>query len=736
MTSELKPFPITEFKTALSTYLQPWIRPQDAFDPLENAYVYRGTLVKRNGSTIFGNQLADAQPVMGIMQYQNESTGAVSLVVASMQYLYLYTAGATPDGGTFSKITSVSDSPFWSGTATGSLSIDTLWNGITPSSISITDGTTTITDDGAGNLSNGGIFAAGGTINYTTGVASLNFTGTTTGVTLEITLTLTGSTPIFTGNIKNFFNFTNWQPTTSATAISTSYLYMTNNVDPVTLFDGTNMARPGFYIDSAGTKQILKCLDVKTFNNRLLLIRPTVTAEANAANQDIYFSALFNPFDFVSDVAGKGGFISAATGDQLISEKFLRDILIVAFSNSSWTFQSTGLTTPPFVFRRINNSKNISCPYAAVAYDERITNLGNTGFVACDGVNVQRFDIPIVDFYETEIAQRYFNQCFSLRYDNLNQTWMFYCSNGADSADFPVVGGIAPGADKVLIYNFFENTWATYQNTFPMTCMGLFYVTSGTTWAELNVTNNDEWENTDAPWFSYGTQSTAPLLLGGDTSGNIYHLDNPLAVRDAEGISADEFLTLGDGGTNYSGTIKFIPVIAGTFTATDGTESFADDGAGVLTGSAGGSGTIDYTTGAWTLNFNAIVSSSTTISATYQTYGASFNLNITTTRWNPFIGAGQKTQFAYIDIYYAISSVDAENPIQLTLLFSVDNSEGYVLSRTLTLDGPVSSSYAWKRIYVNLIGEFIQMHIDPSEDSRIEILGFVLWAREAGRLTP
>lgn len=675
----LQPFLISEFKTGLSSYLQPWKRPQDAFEPLTNSYVYRGVVTKRNGSTILGNQLGDTNPVMGIMTYQNESNGTQTLVVGSTQNLYKYVPGSSPDSGTFSLLTSIggSNSVFYQLTITGTGaaqtvpaagSIPTFWPNLTASSVTISasaisvDGSTpnlvgTISDDGAGNFTVGasGCLSNGGTVNYTTGnVSGLQFTGVNTKVyTLYLSITATTTGNYFTGNIKNFFNFTNWQPTSSGTSISTPYLYMTNNNDPVTIFDGTYLARPVFYVDSASTTYITKALDVKVYSNRLLLFRPTILNEANTDNQAVYYSALFNPFNFVTDVAGNGGFLSAATGDLLQSAKFLRDNLIVAFSNSHWSLQVSGLVSPPFIFRKLNASKNVSCPYGAVNYDERITNLGSTGFLACDGVNIQRYDIPIVDYYETQINQGYFNQVFAQRYDNLNQTWIFYPSSNADRSKFPLVGSIAPGCDQTLVYNFFENTWATYQNSFPMTCMGLYNVVTGTRWQDLPVT----WESVDAPWFSYGSQSTQPILLGGDTTGNVYHLDNPIAVRDGE--------------------------------------IFATPGS-----------------------------------------GTSFEINLTTTRWNPFVSLGQKTQFAYIDIYYAITSTDPTDPIQVKLSFFTDNSELPASSRTLTLDGPVNSEYAFKRVYCNLSGEFIQMNIDPVEDSQIQFLGFILWCRPAGRLTP
>lgn len=634
---KLQPFLIAELKTGLNTYLQPWIRPNDAFEPLVNAYTYRGTLNKRNGYTQFGNRLADHNPVMGIMNRIDESTGAVSLVVASTGNLYLYNAGPN----TFTLINTVADSLFFTGTATGTLVLSTFWPHLTASSVSITDGTTTITDDGAGNLSSGGIFAAGGTVNYTTGTVTLNFTGTTANTNLKIAATVTGS--YFTGNNTNFFNWTNWQPTDPNTFVSSnSYLYMTNNVDPITLYDGTNLSRPILYVNSGHTDYITKALDVQVYQNRLLVLRPKLNSTSNALNQTIYFSALFNPFNFISDVAGNGGQVTAATGDIIQSEEFLRNSMVIFFTNSIWLFRFTGSPSDPFRFDKISVSKSINAPYASVAYDERCTAIGSFGLIACDGTNVQRYDIPIIDYYETNISEQYYGQVFAQRYDNLNQSWHLYVSNETLN---PVVGGGAPGADKALIYNFLENSWCTYTFSVPMTCMGRFFSVSGRTWASMT----QSWEDTDMSWNSYGSQKLAPILLAGDVSGNVYWMDNDAAVT--------------------------------------------DNGTTILP-------------------------------------------NITTTRWNPILGTGEKNQFAYIDIYYSVASVDSADPIQLTLSFYVDNSENSALVKTLTLDGPINSEYAFKRIYVNLIGEFIQMNIDPSIDSDFQILGFILWVGPAGRLTP
>ena len=556
MSSSLQPFLISEFKTGLNTYLSPWIRPVDAFEPLVNAYIRRGTVNKRNGYSQFGNTVPDNNPIMGIMRYINETTGAISLVVATTVNLYLF-------------------------------------------------------DPGTGNYDP------------------------------------VASPPTFTGNITNFFNWTNWQPVSGGS----SFLFFVNNKDNIGTFDGTTYASLVPVIDGSG-QTIDTALDVEVYKQRLLAIRPTLSVDG-VQNQSIYWSAVQN-VDNASDawrvdIAGKGGFLAAPTGDIIQSTEFIRDVLVVFFTNSTWIFRYTGNDASPFRWDRVNNSKSTNAPYATIAYDERCTSIGNTGLIACDGVNVQRYDIPIIDYYETNFSEQYYTQAFSQRYDNLTQSWTLFVSQERDPDKFPLVGGVAPGSDSALIYNFIENTWATYTWSTPLTCLGIFFNETGTTWASLNVSPEDQWENTDEAWNAYGGQKGAPILLAGDTTGHVYYMDDGKSVTDN---------------------------------------------------------------------------------------GASIIPDIVTTRWNPIMQIGQKVQFPYIDIYYYIASVDIDNPIQVTLNFFVDNSDNIATSRTLTLDGPKNSELAFKRIYINLIGEFIQMEIDPDVDSFMQFVGFILWVRPAGRLTP
>lgn len=86
----------------------------------------------------------------------------------------------------------------------------------------------------------------------------------------------------------------------------------------------------------------------------------------------------------------------------------------------------------------------------------------------------------------------------------------------------------------------------------------------------------------------------------------------------SEEIEEEELATGNGTATNFTGNLDYTPVEAGTVEITDGTETFTDDGAGTLTGDAGGSGTINYTSGAYDVTFAAGVANGTPVLAKYE----------------------------------------------------------------------------------------------------------------------
>lgn len=86
-------------------------------------------------------------------------------------------------------------------------------------------------------------------------------------------------------------------------------------------------------------------------------------------------------------------------------------------------------------------------------------------------------------------------------------------------------------------------------------------------------------------------------------------------------IVEEESVGTGDGATaNYAGTLVYTPVRAGTVIITDGTQRATDDGNGNLVGNvnAGGTNTVNYSTGAYDVTFAAAVANGTAVTTTYE----------------------------------------------------------------------------------------------------------------------
>lgn len=809
--SSYQPFLIGQgnSNTGLFTYLDSWIKPENAYDTLINAYVYRGSLYQRYGMTLFpstpaagalvyadsssvatiaggpvasyaynsttasaiaklpiiagsvilrtrtsagvetftdngagvltgslgdtgtinytngqwsvtlggGRTIATGvkiwatysyvptnqtptvnNPIMGIKQFINENGNNSTIVVMDTKRACYWNSATR----SFAALNTFSQQVFRfpdpnALTAPAINPILTRWSNITPFSVTLSDDIgNSLVDDGVGGfiqITAGAQTVNTGTttINYTNGQLTLNYnTAPTAGTTVTLAGSLQGN--YFTGDNTNFFNATNWDASLQSGYGSQPYLYFTNNVDPITIYDGTNLSRPAFglYKSSVTLKapsQVLlayrndieTCLDIKVYQNRLLLLRPKIylndaghTLKSTSENQAIYYSCSvgslsFTPTNFVigTEIAGNGGYLPATTGDILQSSQLIRDVLVVFFTNSTWIFRNTGSPIEPFRFYQLNVSRSTNAPYGSAPYDEFATSMGAKGLIACDAVGVERYDEPVVDLFEN-INQNYFKMCFAQKYDNQNQTWMLY----------PSVDNQATTSDRIFVYNYLENTWAIYipnlgsliqtptsNNT--LSCLGLGFTTQDATWNTFAVggtwPNGLNWDQANFRWDNFLQQDLTPSLLAGDQNGFVYVCD--------------------DGPVDSVGPQGTTPL-------------------GIPT-------------------------------------------QVVTKRLNPFISqAGQKCSFGYVDIYY---QVIPDSQIRVNI-YGNNNTVLYK-SFTFTMDGDSDNDYAWKRFYINVTAEFIQIELNsylgvvnglPSynQNGPFKILGMILWAAPAGRLTP
>jgi len=95
---------------------------------------------------------------------------------------------------------------------------------------------------------------------------------------------------------------------------------------------------------------------------------------------------------------------------------------------------------------------------------------------------------------------------------------------------------------------------------------------------------------------------------------NVFKNENPLNVQQQTPWTGDGVTTA------FNTTIQFPYILPGSVLITDNVEVFVDDGAGVLVGSLGGSGTVGYTTGVINVTFITAPVSGQNIYATFTQY--------------------------------------------------------------------------------------------------------------------
>jgi len=103
------------------------------------------------------------------------------------------------------------------------------------------------------------------------------------------------------------------------------------------------------------------------------------------------------------------------------------------------------------------------------------------------------------------------------------------------------------------------------------------------------------------------------------TDANLFYATYPDSWKNDQTFGTGDAATVTFAGTLGSG-YRLIPE---TIVIGDATETFTDDGAGVLTGSDGGTGTVVYSSGAVSATFNAAPADGVAVSASYAAYNES-----------------------------------------------------------------------------------------------------------------
>lgn len=510
------PHLIANYRTGLDREVEPWLLPADAFATFQNAYLKRGVINKRQGTSVFANFFAAQGLISGISQFNPAVVTQINHGFTTGQQVYISgVVGMTPinnrlytvsvlDPNTYSVDVDSSGFPAyinggiaWFNPGLPIMGIKTFLNASgSKETLFFNTRRFGVYDP---NGVNGYIFAQGGP--YTGGLTNR-------------------FADYFSGDNSNFFWTENYR---SSTTNTDNKLYITNNIDNIYTWDGTTYAPFLPQYGATVSDVVNRCTFIFAFKQRLLLL----ATEENGVNrpQRARWCQAQNPTIWRDDIPGQGGFVDAPTGDFIVSAAFLKDILVVQFTNSWWTLRPTADPALPFRWDKITDNRPVNAPYASVSYDKSVTGIGQGGIVECNGVQVDRIDGKIPDFVN-EINQANFNKIYAARYLQEYQTWTLYPS---------LTNTVS---DEVLVLNEQEGSWSIYD--LPLSCLGFVNTEKDLTWADYQeypgdptateppyvwVAAEGEQDFGEQRWVSGYLQTGYPLFLGGGHNGTIYQLD-------------------------------------------------------------------------------------------------------------------------------------------------------------------------------------------------------------------
>ena len=172
--------------------------------------------------------------------------------------------------------------------------------------------------------------------------------------------------------------------------------------------------------------------------------------------------------------------------------------------------------------------------------------------------------------------------------DRLNN--LYETTKSAESA-----GVVVGGANNAVNLTWTAVAGAKYYNVYRTTSSGTYGATSlvGST-----IPNTDPTLGALKDILASTTTGTPPA-----TAGNPMTIASPIATGDGSTKLFTGTLTYNFVRSGYL-ALKMAPTTGFGIQITDGTERFNDDGNGALIGSLGGTGTVDYITGAYSVTFN------------------------------------------------------------------------------------------------------------------------------------
>lgn len=346
----------------------------------------------------------------------------------------------------------------------------------------------------------------------------------------------------WTGNDSDFFWSTNYW-VDNVTPTPNKIFWVTNfsgtGGDPIRYTNGTAWVDFAPQINAAGDV-LAQCLALLPFRGRLVAFNtlegPNLVTSLPYTNR-IRWAAIGNPFTTPSaiittvnpnawrdDIRGQGGFLDIPTSEDIIAVGFVRDNLVIYCERSTWQLRYTGRSIAPFQIEKVNSELGAESTFSAVQFDTSLVGIGDKGIVECDSYKSERIDIKIPDLvFEFKNVNNGTKRVHGIRDFQQRLAYWTYVYNPGDlpAARYP---------NRRLVYNYENDSWAIFTDS--LTTLGTFQNPVARTWAASTF----PWSMANFPWLDIPEQF--PSIVGGNQDGYVMYLSSNLEPK----VTNDETL--------------------------------------------------------------------------------------------------------------------------------------------------------------------------------------------------
>ncbi len=538
-------FLIAPVNTGLQTNLRPWLIQDDAFQSLQNAYIFRGRVRKRFGST-----LMDINPLLSRLRINIGTVAAHTIpgVATQLKIGQMFSVGNDIftifqlGAGVLTKSTNAGVTATINSTTNPNTVVFTGEPGASIVYYYPAEPVMGLTQYETGAVNNHPSYAFDEQFAYLfTPGSGWNRSGTA----------------VWHGNDLNFFWTTNWKGITqNVVAMFVTNFHVTNlngagvaTDDPIweTQNGSTWAVFTPYFLPNSGLMQtgpfVQTCRIIVAFKDRLVLLNTVENDNSGGTGVNSWYPQRarfsFNGSPFArnawyepgqmdasggvvnnNNIAAGGGFVDASTDEQIISAEFIKDRLIVYFERSTWELVYTGNEILPFVWQKLNTELGSQSTFSTIPFDREVLTIGNTGVHSCNGSNVDRIDIKIPDeIFEFEAKNNGPLRTAGIRdYFSELSYWAFVSDLEEPTQKFP---------NQMLIYNYRNQSWALNDDCF--TAFGYFEQQSDSTWQSLEDTT---WEQANFTWNSGIEEANQRVVIAGTPDGFVLII-NPEISRNA-----------------------------------------------------------------------------------------------------------------------------------------------------------------------------------------------------------